>query len=133
MKIMNKFLILLTPLLLLLLLLGCKEEIQSLPLNEEKLGKILIDVHVAEAAMQRMVGPKKDSLRELYYDQIFEIHGVSQTSFEESMSLLTQNPRRLRFFYENLIDEIEKEKANRNPKRKTRTFSKPNPDSLSQE
>ncbi len=90
-------------------LLACqKETAQELPLEREKFIQILADVHVAEAAMQTLIEEKKDSIAELYYEQIFTLHGVEQQKFDQMMDILQTQPLALQGIYQALLDTLNK-------------------------
>ena len=120
-------------LLIILFAFSCKEEQTKLPIPQEALENILTDIHLAEAAMQYTADEKRDSLEEVYYGQIFEIHNVSREVFLECMAILESDPRRNSIIYQNLMDGLEKRKDEataKKPPTKTREW---NQDSLSQE
>ncbi|MDX1665670.1 MAG: DUF4296 domain-containing protein, partial [Saprospiraceae bacterium] len=79
--------------ILMLLMLSCGPREEKLSLEEEKMIQVLADVHLAEAAMQNTSGPVKDSIAEVYYRQIYEIHDLSEQEFEENMRILRRNPK----------------------------------------
>lgn len=104
-----------------------------MPIEIDKLENILTDVHVAEAAMQYTADEKRDSLEEVYYNQIFEIHDVTREEFMECMKILETNPRQGSIIYQNLMDGLEERKNKataKAPPKKMREWSQ---DSLSQE
>ena len=111
-------------------LYSCSSPQIELPIEEVKLKEILMDVHVAEAALQPLVGQKKDSLKELYFSQIFEIHEVHPVDFEATMEILQNNPKRMKKIYKELTEDVQekkmefrkkKEMDDEKPKPKTRT------------
>ena len=81
-------------LMLCFLLSGClSKHSETLPISDEKLEAILIDVHVAESAMSTLQnGVKKDSLANLYYEQIAEIHKIDRETMDTCMAILQRNP-----------------------------------------
>jgi uncharacterized protein DUF4296 len=91
--------------------LGCqKEETPTIP--QEKMINILVDVHLVEASLLGFSGEQKDSLSQLYYDQIYQIHSISKDSFLTEMSFLKQHPEHLEEVYKKVIEEIDKREAN---------------------
>jgi hypothetical protein len=80
----------------------------ELPLPEEQLVKVLADVHIAEAAGQQLRGETKDSVMQVYYEQICTMHGVNQEDFKTSMELLRNEPGRLHLVYEKVMEQIER-------------------------
>ena len=89
---------------------SCSEKDFVLPIQEESLKEILIDIHLAEAAIQPLPGKMKDSLRTLYFDQIFEIHQVHPVDFEVTMEMLEKNPKEMRRIYKTLTEKIDQKK-----------------------
>lgn len=88
------------------LLIGCKEEIKpSIP--EEKMVKILADLHVSEAAIMSLNHKVKDSVSQLYYSQVFEIHEVTDSVFYKDLEILRKDPRKVEKMYEKVVAEIE--------------------------
>ncbi|GEM_PF-1616428 len=85
-----------------------REEKKTLPLPEDKLVKVLADVHIAEVAGQNTIGPQRDSLEALYYRQIFAIHQVDSADFFRSLAILQKEPERMREIYDRVIALIGK-------------------------
>ena len=64
---------------------GChKAERQGIP--NEKMINVLIDVHLIEASLLGFSNEQKDSLSGLYYQQIYEIHSISEEEFINNQS-----------------------------------------------
>lgn len=97
--------------ILLLSLFSCSQGRESIPLGEDELVNVLIDVHIAEAAVQTLRGATKDSMINLYYDQICEIHGVNREEFETSMEILRNDPKRLEELYAEVMSEMERQEV----------------------
>lgn len=76
---------------------------QSIPLSEEKMVEIIRDLHIAEAAMQNLVGITKDSLGQIYYQQIFDLHEVNEVDFDTSIQRLRRDPTRLNQIYDKVL------------------------------
>ena len=74
---------------------ACSEEAPVLPLGEEKMAHILADVHLAEAAIRNATGADKDSLEQLYYKRIMEIHQISRQDYDSTLYLIQMNPDRI--------------------------------------
>ena len=93
-------------------LAACENKPPELLVSEEELVPILADVHIAEAAMQHLRGELKDSMADVYYQELYEIHNVSKEDFDQTMELLREDPVRMERIYNNvieLISEIEAE------------------------
>ncbi len=91
--------------------LGPKEKAAALPLSEDKLVEVLVDVHLAEVAGQNLIGPQRDSLEALYYRQIFAIHQVDSAEFFHALALLQKEPEQLREIYDRVIERLGKMEA----------------------
>ncbi|MBI5916536.1 MAG: DUF4296 domain-containing protein [Bacteroidetes bacterium] len=92
------------------MLAGCSSE-PALPLSREKLVDVLMDIHIAEAALAQITtGPKRDSLAELYYNQVAEIHGIDRETLDTSLAILQRNPGLMKDIYEQVLAEVEKKR-----------------------
>lgn len=92
--------------LALLLLLSCNKEEPALPIPEDELVSVLVDVHLAEAALQDAYGAKKDSLAELYYNQIYRLHDIEEEAFNKAIKQLRNEPERVERLYERVLEEL---------------------------
>ncbi len=90
-------------------IMGCGEKPQAISISEEEMVPILRDVHIAEAALQALSSNSRDSMAEVYYLQIFKIHGVTWDDFEQTMGVLREDPIRLERIYEKVMEELAKE------------------------
>jgi len=71
--------------------LSCRQETEQPSLSDETLARIMADLYVAEAATNGLGGYEKDSLTHAYYEQVFEIHGVTKNEYEKNVRLISQN------------------------------------------
>ncbi len=85
---------------------SCESE-KRLPIEEEKLVDILRDIHIAEAAMQNLIGVTKDSFGIIYYNQVLGLYGVERAVFDITMERLRKDPERLSVVYEKVIKELD--------------------------
>ncbi len=74
-----------------LLIISCKNQFNA-PISEEKLIKILVDVHTAEGVTQAENQNIRDSITAIYYMQIFEHHGITRKDFDSTMAIYARNP-----------------------------------------
>lgn len=81
---------------------------QPLPMDEEKLIKVLCDIHIAEAAMEPVTAKDKDSIATLLYQQIYTIHGVEQAEVDTALSFLKREPQAAEKIYLKVIEELSK-------------------------
>lgn len=91
----------------LFMLTACNKEkvILSLPIKE--VAELMIDVHSAEAALQSVFGSRKDSLAGVYYEQIYKIHAIDSTQFQELMQSLRDNPALMKEVYDRAVIQVE--------------------------
>ena len=76
-------------------------------IKEQDLIPVLVDIHIAEAAMQSITHKHlKDSIGDIYYNQIFEIHGVEKADFDQTMAILREDPYQLKSIYKTVLDTI---------------------------
>ena len=104
--------------LLLASVVSCGPKPTPITMDEDKLVEVLIDVHVAEAAVQMLRGATKDSVINAYYDQIFEIHGLSREDFETTMEILRTDPKRMEALYSKIMNEMERQEVTEEEKEK---------------
>lgn len=78
-----------------------------LPIKEKELALILKDIHIAEAAIQNLVGLTKDSVGEIYYNQIMDLHGVKRVDFDTTMERLRKDPQRLIKIYDQVLLDLD--------------------------
>lgn len=98
-------------LMLLLVFVACTKKTEQLSLEKEVLIQVLADVHLAEGALLSVRPAQKDSLKEVYYNHIYEIHEVSFNDFEHDMKILKFNPKMMENIYEKVMEELnQKEK-----------------------
>lgn len=102
----------LAPLLMAIALLlfgsACGSEPEGLQIPEEKLVKVLADIHIAEAAAQQLRGQTKDSVLQVYYQQVCEMHGLEKATLEKTMEGLRRQPERLQALYERTMERMER-------------------------
>ena len=97
-----------------LIFFSCKKQEPHLPIDENNLVSILVDIHRAEAAVDAENVFVKDSLGKKYYTQIFDKHHVSKRDFDSTMSLLERDPDRLQKVYTPVVKELEKDEKQNN-------------------
>lgn len=78
----------------LLIMIGCasNEKVEkNLPMSEEKIIDILIDMHYAGEASRITRNINHDSLFTVYSTQVFDIQKIDSTQYAELMSYLENN------------------------------------------
>lgn len=87
--------------------LSCQEEEIKPQISDEEMIKILTDLHISEAAILSLNQKIKDSISVVYYQQIFEIHGVADSVFFSDLEILRSDAKKLEKIYLKVIDNIE--------------------------
>ena len=86
-----------------LFLFACTKNEESLTIEKEKMVLILVDVYLAEGALQPVKVTKKDSLAATYYEQIFKIHDIKEEDFLENIRILRENPKLSKDIYKKVL------------------------------
>lgn len=89
--------------LLLILLSGCMRPWGTL--SHDEMVAVLLDVHVAEAAMKVVDGSAKRIEKQEYYNAVFVKHNTTKEQFENSLDWYARHPKLLVAIY----DEVKKE------------------------
>ena len=89
------------------IIFGCQKEDAKLQIEEEKLIKILTDLHISEAAILSLNQKVKDSMSTVYHKQIFEIHGIEDSIFYKDLEVLRTNSEELKLIYQKVLTEVE--------------------------
>ena len=96
---------------LLFSLSACSGSEPELKIPEDKLVKILVDVHLAEASFQSLSGAEKDSIAEVYYEQIAEMHGIERSNLDSTIIQLRKDAIRMTSIYDKVLEELAKQEA----------------------
>lgn len=73
-----------------LFLLGCNNtNDKTRDISDDEIAQIMADLYVAEAATVGMTGYSKDSLMQVYYNQVFEMHGYNKILYENNLRLIS--------------------------------------------
>ncbi len=97
---MNKLLLICS----VLLLFSCSKEEAQFTMPEADLIKLLYDIQVAESAIQTVHSGSKDSVIAIFYDQIYEIHGVNQEILQENIQMLKSHPEVSHKIYKKVLE-----------------------------
>jgi hypothetical protein len=73
--------------------------------NEEFIG-LLVDVHLAEAALQRVRPAERDSMGEIYYQILADAHGMEVEEVLDVINRISEDPKKLEKLYELVLDSI---------------------------
>lgn len=88
---------------------ACKNQFDA-PIAEDKLVKVLKDVHIAEALLETENQTMRDSFSKVYYAQIFEHHGITRVDFDSTMSVYARYPEQFDSIYSRVERLIKSEK-----------------------
>lgn len=78
-----------------LLLFSCEEKVEQPSLPDEKISRIMADLFTAEAATNGLSGYAKDSLLQVYFKQVLEMHNVSKEEYEKNLRLIANDLPRM--------------------------------------
>lgn len=94
--------------LLLFFIFACRpeEKAPELPIPHEKLIPVLTDAYIAEAAINSLTGEIKDSMAEIYYEQIFEIHEIKRIDFDTTISIMQAYPNFMDTVYARVLERL---------------------------
>lgn len=87
--------------------LSCaRKEVIPIPLSEEQLVDIMIDIHLVESMIERLPVLDRDTVGGVYYRMIFRDHNVTKEEFDESISVLREDPERLDVIYVEVMEKL---------------------------
>lgn len=79
-------------------------------LTDEKIARIMADLSIADAATNGLAGFAKDSLMQVYFKQVFEIHGITLEVYEKDLRILAKDLEQMERVVK-MSDELLTEKA----------------------
>lgn len=95
-----------------LLFIGaCGSDHTPQPLPDEILIKVMADLHIAEAALQRLPRNYKDTVSQRYYDEVAKIHGLTRTQLDTALYWLRARPEEMFRVYEAVTEYLEKQET----------------------
>lgn len=80
------------------LLLACQSASAPVPdttVSDEKMARILADLNIAEAATARLNGYPKDSLKQVYFKQVMDMHSMTVSAYESNLRIISAEPKRM--------------------------------------
>ena len=93
--------------LLLILLSGCGMRPWGI-LSHDEMVVVLLDVHVAEAAMKIVDSRAKRIEKQEYYNQVFVKHNITKKQFDKSLDWYARHPKLLVAIYDDVKKEAER-------------------------
>jgi len=92
---------------ILLLWIGCHHPAENLAVPKDKLVPVLVDIHVARAAVQNASPGVRDSLYEDYFKRICAIHQLDMDSVRHDLDILTRDPDRMEGYYMEVVEVLD--------------------------
>ena len=77
------------------LFFACRQKTEQPLWPDEKTARIGADLSVAEPATNGLIGFSHDSLMQLYFRQVLDMHQVSLADYEKNLQILAQDVPRL--------------------------------------
>lgn len=77
------------------LLHSCEKKAEPTTIPDEKLSRIMADIYTAEAATNGLSGYTKDSLMQVYFKQVMDMHGVTKEEYEKNLRLIVHDIPRI--------------------------------------
>lgn len=96
-----------------LFFVGCNSQKKhDPPLNKEKMIDLLVDIHLADATLNRAVSRGKINKTEVdgYYKEILDEHGISRASFDSVYNYYSKDFDEFEKLYGEVILKLQKEK-----------------------
>ncbi len=90
---MNKLRIICTLFVLMLCNLGCIQEREIPNLSKETLIKVIVDLHIAQEMTSKFRESERDSVRQLFYYEIGQIHDLDTARITSELEILQSNPK----------------------------------------
>lgn len=89
-----------------ILLNGCEEKAEPYDFSDKEIKTILADIHTSEAALQSVFGKRKDSLRQVYMNDIYKIHRTDSLKIVRLLNKLREDPEKIETVYQQLLEEM---------------------------
>lgn len=86
-------------------LFSCKGTVAEQPgIPEDKMVHIMADLNIAEAATNNISGKQRDSMMQVYFSQVYELHGITEEEYEKDLRIYASDLDRI----ERMTDEVDK-------------------------
>ena len=92
--------------LTIVLLIGCEKKAEPYDFSDKEIKTILADIHTSEAALQSVFGSRKDSLRQVYMNDIYKIHHTDSLKLVRLLNKLREDPEKIEIIYQQLLEEM---------------------------
>lgn len=81
--------------------LGKQQEQPSV--SDEKMSRIMADLAIADAATNGIAGYDRDSLMQVYFNQVLELHGLTLEQHEKNLRIFANDTDRMK----KMLDQAE--------------------------
>ncbi len=88
------------------LLNRCEKKAEPYDFSDKEIKIILADIHTSEAALQSVFGKRKDSLRQVYMNDIYKIHHTDSLKMVRLLNKLREDPEKIEIVYQQLLEEM---------------------------
>lgn len=85
---------------------GCEKKAEPYDFSDEEIKLIIYDIHTSEAALQSVFGKRKDSLRQVYMNDIYKIHRTDSLKIVRLLNKLREDPEKIELVYQQLLEEM---------------------------
>ncbi len=85
---------------------SCSPAEVSLPLPKDQLTEVLIDIHLAEAAVQELPVDRRDTVLRVLYAEILQQHGLDSATFDSAIVLIRKQPKLMDGMYTSILDSL---------------------------
>jgi Domain of unknown function (DUF4296) len=96
---------------------SCSRKEDKFPIPKDKLYQVLCDVHLSEASVESESLKMKDSVTKVYYEQIFQKHGITAEDFDSSMSMMSNDPVLMNKIYKEVVKQLSERQIIETPKK----------------
>ena len=76
---------------LVLAFVRCAKPAEQPTIPENEMARIMGDLIIADAATANFSGYQKDSLAQVYFKQVYDMHGVTLQTYEQNLRLYTKD------------------------------------------
>lgn len=64
-------------------------------MSDEQLARLSSDLYIAEAATSGLAGYERDSMAQVYFKQVLEMHGATMEQYEKDLRLIVNDLPRM--------------------------------------
>ena len=75
-------------------------------LSDEEIITVLADLHISQAAVEHLSLSLRDSMTNLYLEQVLTINEIPKEIFETDYHQLKEDPEKLKIIYDKVINRL---------------------------